>query len=216
MATGKVKWFNNSKGFGFIEAEDREGDIFAHYSTIEMDGYRTLTDQGDLDSLHYVGLTPSGREMLRQHKIRNEGRIAHHADNGEMVMTAFIGKADIQAMKLAATLYLGDCLSAGRPYHAEVPDAYVAAGLELIDELLAHVEQVMVSLDKIGPEAAREAVRRQFDKKDARTMRELTQNLKKVKPFKDNPQPIQYVRRIVTGMINRGDLTAIGKELRLG
>ena len=42
MATGKVKWFNNSKGFGFIEAEDREGDIFAHYSTIEMEGYRTL------------------------------------------------------------------------------------------------------------------------------------------------------------------------------
>ena len=38
MATGKVKWFNNSKGFGFIEAEDREGDIFAHYSTIEMKG----------------------------------------------------------------------------------------------------------------------------------------------------------------------------------
>lgn len=42
MATGKVKWFNNSKGFGFIEAEDRDCDIFAHYSTIEMEGYRTL------------------------------------------------------------------------------------------------------------------------------------------------------------------------------
>ncbi|EKE79835.1 cold shock domain-containing protein CspD [Idiomarina xiamenensis] len=42
MATGKVKWFNNSKGFGFIESEEREGDIFAHYSTIEMEGYRTL------------------------------------------------------------------------------------------------------------------------------------------------------------------------------
>ncbi|EAQ30760.1 cold shock domain-containing protein, partial [Idiomarina baltica] len=40
MATGKVKWFNNSKGFGFIESEDREGDIFAHYSTIDMEGYR--------------------------------------------------------------------------------------------------------------------------------------------------------------------------------
>lgn len=199
--------------------QDPDNELRASYErsmSAVMDGYRTLTDQGDLDSLHYVGLTPSGREMLRQHKIRNEGRIAHHADNGEMVMTAFIGKADIQAMKVAATLYLGDCLSAGRPYRAEVPDTYVAAGLELVDELLAHVEQVMVSLDKIGPEAAREAVRRQFDKKDVRTMRELTQNLKKVKPFKDNPQPIQYVRRIVTGMINRGDLTAIGKELRLG
>ncbi|MGF1713895.1 cold shock domain-containing protein CspD [Photobacterium chitinilyticum] len=42
MATGTVKWFNNAKGFGFICPESGEGDIFAHYSTIQMDGYRTL------------------------------------------------------------------------------------------------------------------------------------------------------------------------------
>lgn len=42
MATGTVKWFNNAKGFGFICPEGGEGDIFAHYSTIQMDGYRTL------------------------------------------------------------------------------------------------------------------------------------------------------------------------------
>ena len=42
MATGKVKWFNNAKGFGFIREEGRDEDIFAHYSTISMDGYRTL------------------------------------------------------------------------------------------------------------------------------------------------------------------------------
>ncbi len=42
MATGTVKWFNNTKGFGFICPEGEEGDIFAHYSTIQMDGYRTL------------------------------------------------------------------------------------------------------------------------------------------------------------------------------
>ncbi|WP_199449493.1 cold shock domain-containing protein, partial [Vibrio harveyi] len=42
MATGTVKWFNNAKGFGFICPEEGEGDIFAHYSTIQMDGYRTL------------------------------------------------------------------------------------------------------------------------------------------------------------------------------
>lgn len=42
MATGKVKWFNNTKGFGFIESPEQDGDIFAHYSTIQMEGYRTL------------------------------------------------------------------------------------------------------------------------------------------------------------------------------
>jgi len=42
MATGTVKWFNNAKGFGFICPEGGGEDIFAHYSTIQMDGYRTL------------------------------------------------------------------------------------------------------------------------------------------------------------------------------
>ena len=42
MATGTVKWFNNAKGFGFICSDEEDGDIFAHYSTIQMDGYRTL------------------------------------------------------------------------------------------------------------------------------------------------------------------------------
>ncbi|EWH09992.1 cold shock-like protein CspD [Catenovulum agarivorans DS-2] len=42
MATGKVKWFNNAKGFGFIVPEGKDDDVFAHYSTISMDGYRTL------------------------------------------------------------------------------------------------------------------------------------------------------------------------------
>lgn len=42
MAQGTVKWFNNTKGFGFIRPEEGGEDIFAHYSTIQMEGYRTL------------------------------------------------------------------------------------------------------------------------------------------------------------------------------
>ena len=42
MEVGVVKWFNNAKGFGFINAEGRDVDIFAHYSVIEMEGYRSL------------------------------------------------------------------------------------------------------------------------------------------------------------------------------
>ncbi|MBC3301281.1 cold shock domain-containing protein CspD [Pseudomonas sp. SWRI18] len=42
MPIGKVKWFNNAKGFGFIIEDGKDEDLFAHYSAIQMDGYKTL------------------------------------------------------------------------------------------------------------------------------------------------------------------------------
>lgn len=42
MLSGKVKWFNNAKGYGFILADGKDEDLFAHYSAIKMDGYKTL------------------------------------------------------------------------------------------------------------------------------------------------------------------------------
>jgi len=48
MANGTVKWFNDAKGFGFIEPEGGGADVFAHFSAIQMDGFRTLKQGGSV------------------------------------------------------------------------------------------------------------------------------------------------------------------------
>lgn len=69
MATGTVKWFNDAKGFGFIEPDQGGGDVFAHFSAIQMDGFRTLK-QGSKVSYELVA-GPKG--MLAQNIQPIEG-----------------------------------------------------------------------------------------------------------------------------------------------
>jgi CspA family cold shock protein len=59
MAQGTVKWFNDVKGFGFIEPEEGGEDVFAHFSAIQMEGFRTLK-QGSRVSFDLVD-GPKGR-----------------------------------------------------------------------------------------------------------------------------------------------------------
>jgi CspA family cold shock protein len=68
MAAGKVKWFNNAKGYGFILPEGGGEDLFAHYSSIEMEGYKTLKAGQDVEyerqegpkGFHAVSIRPLG------------------------------------------------------------------------------------------------------------------------------------------------------------
>ena len=58
---GRVKWFNNEKGYGFIEYKENE-DEFIHYSTIQTDGYKTLTE-GQYVEFELIS-TPKGIQAL--------------------------------------------------------------------------------------------------------------------------------------------------------
>ncbi len=75
MPTGTVKWFNNAKGYGFILPDSGGEDLFAHYSSIEMEGYKTLK-AGQPVSFDVIegakGLHATNIQLPDKHKVATQ------------------------------------------------------------------------------------------------------------------------------------------------
>ncbi len=71
MPTGKVKWFNNAKGYGFVRSDEGGEDLFVHYSYIVMEGYKSLKAGQPVEyemqpaqkGFHAINLRPIGVEQ---------------------------------------------------------------------------------------------------------------------------------------------------------
>ena len=91
MASGRVKWFNNAKGYGFIRPDPGGDDLFGHFSSIHMDGYKSLKAgqfvQFDIQAygngFHAVNLSPLNES-------EGQMRASGHDDTAAMTPSATV------------------------------------------------------------------------------------------------------------------------------
>lgn len=93
MSTGQVKWFNNAKGFGFILPDEGGDDLFAHYSAIGMEGYKTLK-AGQLVSFDTIE-GPKGLHAANIHAVEDAA-----APNGSQAASAQAPDSDAVASEV--------------------------------------------------------------------------------------------------------------------
>ena len=68
MDTGIVKWFNDSKGFGFITPDDGTADVFVHISAVEVSGYRSLEENQRVE-FTTISQSPDSRKTAQQLRL---------------------------------------------------------------------------------------------------------------------------------------------------
>jgi CspA family cold shock protein len=91
MPRGKVKWFNNAKGYGFIIEEGCSDDLFAHFSSVQMEGYKTLKagqavtfDKKPSDKgIHAVNIVPEEQPQKQSSQENASGKTSGSDDNVE-------------------------------------------------------------------------------------------------------------------------------------
>lgn len=84
MATGTVKWFNNAKGYGFVLPEAGGDDLFIHYSSIQMDGYKSLKAGQEVmyelqegpKGMHAVNIRPTQIESSSDESVAATSQVA--------------------------------------------------------------------------------------------------------------------------------------------
>lgn len=89
MPRGKVKWFNNAKGYGFIIEEGCSDDLFAHFSSVQMEGYKTLKagqpvtfDKKPSDKgVHAVNIVPEPQSSARGREAGEQAEQDHPRSN---------------------------------------------------------------------------------------------------------------------------------------
>jgi CspA family cold shock protein len=67
MARGKVKWFNDAKGYGFIAPDDGSKDIFVHHTAIQAEGFRSLAENDPVE--YELGQGPKGPQAENVRKV---------------------------------------------------------------------------------------------------------------------------------------------------
>ena len=90
MHQGKVKWFNNAKGYGFIIEEGESEDLFVHFSSIQMEGYKTLKagqrvefeKQPSAKGIHAVNIIPHETPSRRREDSDTAGSQQDPSDTG--------------------------------------------------------------------------------------------------------------------------------------
>ena len=109
MSTGQVKWFNNAKGFGFILPDDGGDDLFAHYSSISMEGYKTLKAGQSVSfdviegpkGLHAANIVPS--EEANKEAGKPEAAAKEAAETVEQNDEGDAGEADAEDNSASAS-----------------------------------------------------------------------------------------------------------------